>query len=196
MTQTNNTNDNIMKTLKYLLALGAVCACLGFAPKTYALDFGDSRDLGLVEFGIPSGDQDREDYVNFLIDMALGTEADALGQHFVRSLNDPAGGNYPDAIFDHNGTNATGIDLGDGTLYSYIFAKYDGPNAGSEVWFVGGLSGLIDIPADGIPPGSYGLSGWTLFGPGGNQVPDGGTTAALLGAALAGMGLLRRYIKR
>jgi hypothetical protein len=184
-----------MKTLKYLLALAAVCACLGFAPKTYALDFNDSRDLGVVLFGIPSGDQDREDYVNHLIDMALNSSDSFQGQTFFRSGNDPAGGNYPDAIFDHNGTGNTDIDLGTGG-FLYLFAKYDGPNAGSEVWYVGGLTGLIDIPAVGLVGQNYGLSGWTLFNPGETQVPDGGTTAALLGAALAGVSLLRRYIKR
>ena len=31
--------------------------------------------------------------------------------------------------------------------------------------------------------------------PDGNRVPDGGTTAMLLGSALAGVGVLRRYLK-
>ena len=31
--------------------------------------------------------------------------------------------------------------------------------------------------------------------PNGNHVPDGGTTAMLLGSALAGVGVLRRYLK-
>jgi hypothetical protein len=58
-----------------------------------------------------------------------------------------------------NGTG-TAVDLGDGTLYSYLFAKYDGLNAGSEVWYVGNLSGIIDIPAFW---GQNALSDWTLF---------------------------------
>jgi hypothetical protein len=95
----------------------------------------------------------------------------------------------PTAVFALNGTGTT-IDLGSG-LYSYLFAKYDGPNYGSEVWYVGNLSGIITIPATG---GRYGLSGWTLFGPGGGQVPDGGTTVMLLGAALGALAMARRYI--
>ena len=84
------------------------------------------------------------------------------------------------------------MDLGTGG-FLYLLAKYDGPNGGDEVWNVQGLTGLMTIPLTGF--GQYGLSHFTLFG-GGTQVPDGGTTAALLGAALAGMGFLRRYIKR
>jgi hypothetical protein len=77
-------------------------------------------------------------------------------------------------------------------LYTYLFAKYDGPNYGSEVWYVGDLSGIISIPATA---GRYGLSGWTLFGPGVPGVPDGGTTAMLLGAALGVLGMARRVLK-
>ena len=67
-----------------------------------------------------------------------------------------------------------------------------GPMADLEVWYVGDLSGTITIP--GVD-GQYGLSGWTLFGPGGQGVPDGGTTVMLLGAALSALGMARRYIK-
>lgn len=70
-----------------------------------------------------------------------------------------------------------------------------GPNAGSEIWYVGDLSGPITIPAQGLGGQKYGLSGWTLFGPGaGNHVPDDGATAALLGLGLVGMaGLWARF---
>ena len=121
--------------------------------------------------------------------MALGTTEQALGQTFTRSNNDF--GPLPTAVFSHNGTG-TSVDLGGGGLYTYLFAKYDGPNYGSEVWYVGDLSGIITIPAEA---GGYGLSGWTLFGPGGQGVPDGGTTAMLLGTALGALGMARRYIK-
>lgn len=62
---------------------------------------------------------------------------------------------------------------------------------GSEVWYVGDLSDIATIPAT---VGRYGLSGWTLFGPGVPGVPDGGTTAMLLCAALSVLGVARRYI--
>jgi hypothetical protein len=184
---------------KLAVLSAAFCAVmLAFSPNANAINlaFGDARDLGQVLFGIPSGDADRTAYVNHLIDMAPGTSDSFSGQDFNRSLANPGPGfpNYPDAVFSHNGTG-TSVDLGDGTLYSYLFAKYDGPNAGSEVWYVGNLSGIITIPGFGLAGQHYGLSGWTLFGPGGTPgVPDGGTTVMLLGAALGALGMARRYI--
>jgi hypothetical protein len=203
---------NIVPTNKLALLSAAVCAAmLAFSPNASAnriaggvntpsttLTFNDTNDLGQVLSGIPSGDAQRTAYVNHLIDMALGATDVALNQTFHRSLANPGPGfpNYPDAVFSHNGTPGSNIvDLGNGTLYSYLFAKYDGPNGGSEVWYVGGLSGIITIPTHGIFGQNYGLSGWTLFGPGGGgQVPDGGTTVMLLGAALGALGIARRYL--
>ncbi|PYK70866.1 MAG: hypothetical protein DME44_09845 [Verrucomicrobia bacterium] len=180
---------------KYQKLFGAVCAvllalCVALPTAARALTIGDSHELGFVEFGIPSGDADRTNYVNHLIGMSLGSTDTALGQTFTRSNN--VFGALPTAVFALNGTSTT-IDLGT-NLYSYLFAKYDGPNYGSEVWYVGNLSGIITIPATG---GKYGLSGWTLFGPGGgNHTPDSGTTAALLGLALTGLAGLRAKFGR
>ena len=89
------------------------------------------------------------------------------------------------------GTSTT-IDLGGGGVYTYLFAKYDGKNDNSQVWYVGDLSGIITIPEYG--PRNHGLSGWILFGPSTPGVPDGGTTVMLLGAALGALGIARRYI--
>ncbi len=190
----------ITQTNKFALLSAAVCAVmLAFSqnasalpipmPATINLTIGDGHELGFVEFGIPSGDSDRLNYVNHLIGMALGSQDDALGQHFTRSNNDF--GPLAPAVLTGlvNGTS-TSINLGAGGTYLYLFAKYDGPNYGSEVWYVGDLSGIITIPATA---GGYGLSGWTLFGSAGS-VPDGGTTVMLLGAGLGVLGMARRYI--
>jgi len=50
---------------------------------------------------------------------------------------------------------------------------------------------IIEIAATA---GGYGLSGWTLFGPGVPGVPDGGITAMLLGTAFGALGLARRFL--
>ena len=181
----------MIPTNKLAVLSAAFCAVmLAFSHNASALAIGDAHELGFVNFGIPSGDDARTAYVNHLIGMALGSTDVALGQTFTRSNNDF--GTLPTAVFALNGTGTT-IDLGSG-LYSYLFAKYDGPNYGSEVWYVGNLSGIITIPAVGLAGQNYGLSGWTLFGPGVPGVPDGGTTVMLLGAALGALGIARRYI--
>jgi VPDSG-CTERM motif len=123
-----------------------------------------------------------------LIGMATGTTDTANGQIYTRSIY--SFGALPAAVFDQNGTTTT-IDLGTGG-FTYLFAKYDGPNYGSEVWYVGNLTGIITIPATG---GGYGLSGWTLFSSTGT-IPDSGSTIAFLGMALAGVELLRRAVSR
>ena len=189
---------------KYTILFGAVCAViLALGQNAQALTFGDANDLGQVLFGIPSGDAARTTYVNHLIDMSPPSSDTFAGQTFNRSSANPGPGfpNYPDAVFAKDGTG-TSINLGNGTLYSYLFAKYDGPNAGSEVWYVGGISGTITIPALGLAADvaaghGYGLSGWTLFGPGATpHTPDGGATAALLGLGLAGLAGLRAKFGR
>src|SRR6266567_7425392 len=172
---------NIISTNKFALLSAAFCAVmLAFSPGAHALTIGDGHELGFVNFGIPSGDSDRLTYVNHLVGMTLGTSDKADGQTYFRSNNSFSP--LPQAVLGGlvNGTSTT-INLGTQGTYTYLFAKYDGPNYGSEVWYVGDLSGKITIPATA---GGYGLSGWTLFGPGGQGVPDGGTTVMLLGAAL------------
>ena len=185
----------MIPTNKLAVLSAAFCAVmLAFSHNASALTIGDSQELGKVFFGIPSGDDFRTTYVNHVIGMALGTSDSGDGQNYERSNNDFGPLPQP-AVLALNGTGTT-INLGTG-LYSYLFAKYDGPNYGSEVWFVGNLSGIIDIPAVGFPGigDKYGLSGWTLFGPGGGgQVPDGGTTVMLLGAALGALAMARRFV--
>jgi VPDSG-CTERM motif len=192
---------NKSSTTKFALLLTAVAAALlAFTPNaratpqpmppTIALTIGDPQELGFVQFGIPSGDSDRLTYVNHLIGMALGTTDTADGQTYTRSNND-FGPLAPAVLTGHVNGTSTSIDLGTGGTYLYLFAKYDGPNYGSEVWYVGNLSGIITIPDTA---GGYGLSGWTLFGSGAS-IPDGGTTAMLLGAALGALGMARRVLR-
>jgi hypothetical protein len=181
---------NIIPTTKLSLLCTALAgALLAFSPSVQALTIGDAHELGFVNFGIPSGDSDRLTYVNHLVGMTPGTSDKADGQTYFRSGN--SFGPLPQAVLAGvvDGTSTT-INLGAQGTFTYLFAKYDGPNYGSEVWYVGDLSGKITIPATA---GGYGLSGWTLFGTGAG-VPDGGTTAMLLGAALGVLGIARRYI--
>jgi hypothetical protein len=158
------------------------------------------QTLGYVLYGIPSGDSNRQIYVNRLISLTPGTtNYPADGQTYTRTIFNPGPGypNYPTATLVNDG-KGTSIPLGSGGIYSYLFAKYDGPNQGSVVWYVGNLTGTITISSTW---GKYGLSTWTLFGPGGgppppSAVPDGGATLMLFGAAQAVLAVSRRWITR
>jgi hypothetical protein len=192
---------NLIPTTKLALLCTAVCAAMfAFSQNAGAtntqLTVGDGNTLGYVYFGIPSGDQDRQTYTNDLVGFynsgCVGDCGMANGQsYFIVNPSPTFGTTLPNATFVTNGTNATGIQVLTG--YTYLFAKYDGPNAGSVVWYIGNLVGqTIDIPATW---NGYGLSGWTIFS-GGGGVPDGGTTVMLLGAALGALGMARRFLKR
>jgi hypothetical protein len=184
---------NIVPTQKLALLSAAVCAVmLALSHNASALAIGDSQELGFVDPGLPTGDANRTLFVNTMIGLALGDSTHVIiGPHdnlVIRSNNNFA--SLPTAIFAQNGTGTT-IDLGAQGTFTYLFAKYDGPNFGSEVWYVGNLSGIITIPNKG---GGFGLSGWTLFTGDGVGVPDGGATVMLLGAALGVLGAARRFL--
>jgi hypothetical protein len=194
-----------LRTIFLLIAGVTGWTGLGLTAATaVSLDFyqtGDTHDLGTIYNGIPSGDANRTFYVNYLIGLGPGTGIaspvlGAGGQHYTRSFDNTIG-SYPTAAFALNGSS-TSINLGVLGSYGYLFAKYDGTNAGSEVWYVGNLSGTITIPADGLYEDNYhyGLSGWTLFTGGTPSVPEGGSTLMLLGSALGGIGLARRHFSR
>lgn len=166
---------------------------LGFSHRAdaLALSIGDSHELGFVQNGWPSGDADRLVYLNHIIGMALNSKSKGDGQVYIRSSN--SFGPLSQALWDgHVSGTGTSINLGAGGVYTYLFAKYDGPNYGSEVWYVGNLSGIITIPGTA---GGVDLTGWTLFGVGGQGVPDGGTTVLLLGLAFGALGMARRHLK-
>src|SRR5207244_5587004 len=94
-----------------LICIGFCALMLAFSNNACALTIGDNQELGFVNFGIPSGDTDRQLYVNHLIGMALGTSDSADGQNYFRSNN--IFGSLPTAILAGfvNGTSTT-INLG------------------------------------------------------------------------------------
>ena len=185
-------NLNIIPTTKIAMLCAAFCAALfAFNPNASALTIGngDAHYLGLIDAQGNIGDNGRAAYINYLTSLAVNNSGKFNGDPVFRSANNFA--SLPGAVFDHNGTG-TSVALGTGGLYSYLWAHYGGPGGGTiKVWYVGDLSGTITIPgSDG-----HDLSGWALFGPGGQGVPDGGTTVMLLGAAFSALGMARRYIK-
>jgi hypothetical protein len=158
--------------------------------KASALGIGDSHELGFLWPGIQrkTDNQDKAIYLNHLIGMAVGAIDVANAEVYFRSNNGFK--SLPTAALALSGGGRT-INLRIGGLYTYLFATYQG--YGSEVWYVGDLTGIITIPF--LAAGHY-LTGWTLFGPRGVGVPDGGITVMLLGAALGVLALARRFLFR
>ena len=188
---------NIIPSNKLALLCTAFCAAaiLAFSPNASADAtlgfFPDPHVVGTITPGAPADPADVATYINFMIALAPGGSGTFAGQDITRTTN--LFGSLPTAT-DVGSVSGTGtsVDLGGGT-FTYLFAKYDGPNDLSQVWNISGLTGTITIP--GFGPNGYGLSGWILFNPGGGGVPDGGTTVMLLGAALGALGMARRFLK-
>lgn len=155
-----------------------------------ALSIGDSGEVGFLWPGIQhkTDNQNKIIYVNHLIGMARGAIDVSHGEIYSRSNHGFK--SLPTATQAISG-GGRGVRLGTGGLYTYLFATYNG--VGTEVWYVGNLHGIIMVPL--IAAGHH-LSGWTLLGPGGAGVPDGGLTVALLGVALAVLALTRRFLMR
>ena len=193
-----------MKTNKLILAVALCGAMVAFAPKVSAitLAIGDNHELGFINYGIPAGDADITDYLTHLIGMSLGSVGTYSGQDFSRSSHSFSPLDAPVLLSRNTGPfpgNTVDVASGD----EYLMVKYDGPNYGTEVWYIGGLTGMITIPA--FPPsdkvGQYGISGYALFTTFTTTitnhvdvVPDAGSTALLLGAVMSGLGMMVRRI--
>jgi len=63
------------------------------------------------------------------------------------------------------------------------------------IWYVLGLSGTFNVMQNGGDTGN-GLSGVLGFTKGSTTVPDGASTVMLLGAALSGLGMVARRLKK
>ena len=162
-----------MKSLKYLLAIAAVTAALTFSAKA------DLMFLGAVPFtGANSPDNNHD-----LLEGFLGSDPGSLSHNY----DGPTG---PVAVFP-----------GEYFVVHYGKGKGGSQKGGSWEFFqVINNETSVTFPQNGNEAGDdpYGHGGISsVRGFGGTPVtPDSGATVMLLGGALAGVGLLRRYLKR
>ncbi len=178
------------------------------------LSFGDAQSLGSLIPGSPADPSDEAGYITNLVGLAAPSTGVVIGSHTYDRTSNNGFGVLPAATDVGSVTvvtppgSASGIDV---TGFLYLLGKYgDGvipggpspkadaePNGGDYVWYVGNLSGLVDIPSDSSTwpgHGHQGLSHWALFNPSTTHVPDGGVTVLLLGAGLCALTLIRRKL--
>jgi hypothetical protein len=167
-----------MKLSKYLLAIAALTVALTVSAKADLLFLGAEA---FTEGGNNSPDQN-------LIE--LGNFVDTTG--FVLC------GNSDNGDFGNPITNPISVMAG-----SFLVIHYgkgpDGSSKGGGLEFYQVINGetSVDVPLTGTSEfGNGGISSIREFCPPGTGVPDSGTTAMLLGSALTGLGLVRRYLKR
>jgi hypothetical protein len=129
---------------------------------------------------------------------ALATNVGLYEAYSGTSLPDPIFSGF--ANFENINGNSIAIDI---TGYDYAVLHYGkGPGGlgkgGSIVFdYLGDMTGTYLFPGMGSGPNGFGgLSSIRLFMGEPNEVPDSGTTIALLGASLIGIDSLRRRLKR
>jgi hypothetical protein len=180
--------------IKQLLTGGILgVALLTLVPGASAitLDLSSADYLGLETPGHPADAASVAGYINELITLSVSTTATVGGNFYSRSAN----------VFSPLDTAVPGTDFGmaptsvtlDGSQ-EYLSAHYG--NGEQVIWYVLGLSGTFDVMQTGGADGN-GLSGVLGFTDGNStNVPDGGSTVMLLGAALSGLGLVARRLKK
>jgi len=169
-----------MKLTKYLLAIAALTVALTLSAKA------DLVDLGGVAFqGGPGGNSPAANLA-------------ALEASGVDTTGFVLCGNSDNGEFGNPITNPISVMAG-----AFLVVHYGtgpgGSNPGGQLEFFQVVNGetSVDVPLTGPGPfGFGGISSIREFCPPGTNVPDSGTTAMLLGSALTGLGLVRRYLKR
>jgi hypothetical protein len=166
-----------MKLLKYLFAVAAITGALTLSAKA------DLHFIGAEAFtegGNNSPDQN-------LIELG----------HFVDTTGFVLCGNSDEGDFGNPITNPVSVMPGSYLVIHYGKGK-GGSSKGGGLEFYQVINGetSVDVPLTGTSEfGHGGISSIREFcGPA--NVPDSGTTAMLLGSALTGLGLVRRYLKR
>jgi hypothetical protein len=174
-----------------ILALAAV-----FAAGVVSTGGAVPIEIGTIVSGEPAGAADEQGYVNTLLGLPVPTNNLLIAGHvYTKIAASPGSPSVPLGTQDVSGN--TSVPAGS----EYVLAKYDGPNGGDVLWYLGGAAFVL--PPDGGPWGwtnpsgqGLGLSHFTVYGSGGgDQVPDSGATIALLGLAMGALAILRRKIR-
>jgi VPDSG-CTERM motif len=167
-----------MKLLKYFVAVAALTVALTLSAEAH-LDF-----LGAVGFDTqPNNNPDSN----------LAALGDFLGQDV---SNFTLCGNFEDL----NGGDQN-IDVMAGSFLVVHYGKGSGGSStGGSLEFFQVVDGETNVTVPGFPNAkdpfaTGGISSIREFCPP-TSAPDSGTTAMLLGSALAGLGLVRRHLKR
>ena len=165
-------------------AITAVALC---SSNAYALTINDPGVVGAVDG--KAGDNTGKDALwlaEGILDLDSGVTTPWGGRIWRTSSKDYSGDLIePGVLYERTLVVPSGFD--------YALAKYSGKNAGWVLFYVGGKATTLPTSSYdiwGSKPGKYEISNFTAF----SSVPDGGSSAALLAATLAGLGLLRRKL--
>jgi hypothetical protein len=198
-------------TKRIAVVAAVVVFVLSLGANVFALTINDPGVVGSVYTGTQSSSVTNETvWANYLLSLGANTTVttDTPGDKPPSNTDTET---YVTGSTDYNGTVSGGVQgaAGDYTVdgnYQYALVKYDGQNAG-YVLFDLSVSGntlpeySYSIWWNGTDTSSYQISHYTAFNPctencDEGDVPDGGSTVALLGSALFAFGLLGRRWNR
>jgi hypothetical protein len=202
------------KMKKILLFVAA--SMLAVSQSAYAVTIGANELLGTIVPGTPANEANAMTQVNGLLEgwALLGpdvrgyNDGAASGSVLGNNPNDPQSEVYtlkfsattvipkPTALLATSyspgvSTSNPTFNLGAAT-YSWVLAKWSNNSA---VYYIGNLAAGTEVTLTKGGTGfssSAGLSHYVLFNRSTTSVPDGGSTAALLGSVLLAFGMLRR----
>ena len=199
--------------IKKLTVIAGVFVISMFGSNASALTLASPGVVGAVHGQPGSSDVASETIIGqFILDMLMNTTDSngpaAGGGGGVGGCNISTAVNcYATSATEYSGTltaanNSTGTPQGaehDFTVdagFEYALAKYDGPNGGYVLFFLGGAATALPDPSSPLwgTGGQYQISHFTTFNA--TSVPDGGLTAALLGLSMFGLGVAKRRIGR
>jgi len=165
-----------MKLSKYLLAIAALTVALTVSAKA------DLKFLGAEAFtegGNNSPDQNLIELGNFVDTTGFVLIGNSDNGDFGTPITNPISVMPGAFLVVHYGKGDGGTSKGGGLEFFQVIngeTSVDVPLFGTSVFGKGGISSIREFT--------------------GPSVPDSGTTAMLLGSALTGLGLVRRYLKR
>jgi hypothetical protein len=193
-----------MKIRRLLAISGIVATLVSASPSAFGVLINITNDLGSPAALVSDydkgavGSMGQDNVFNWLSDIV---DSYNLDLNSGTDLPDPVGGGSGgfEALVENSGGT---IDL---TGYKYAVLHYGkgkggaGQGGGVVAFYLNGTIGDYTFPSNGAGPnGKGGLSFVRLYGgqngttPPPNSVPEGGSTIALLGMTLLGVGALRR----
>ena len=189
--------------LKKLTTIAAVIAVTSiFGSSAYALGLNDPGVVGAIHGALANSNVDTETAAaEFLLDMATNTtDSNGPGAGAAACNISTDAGCYATSNTDYSGDLSGGAQgaAGDVTVdagFEYALAKYDGPNGGYVLFYLGGAATTLPNPSSPLwgEGGQYGLSHYTTFNA--TSVPEP-STLLLLGGGLVGLGFVRRLAAR